>query len=112
MCRCDAAVLKGEEQTLSFQTSKTSSIQLEHLSLSKGYPLHVFRDGRIVNDYYALSGRFSVHVDRSSGTWNLMISNVQMEDAGTYIFSEDNGLGEQQHKEVTVISRCTALNNS
>lgn len=86
---------------LRFPTTKSESLHVEHRSTDRTYPLHVFRDGKIVNDYYVLSGRFNFN--RSNATWNFLVKNVQLSDAGTYVCSEDNGMGKQYTKELLVI---------
>ena len=100
-CSYDVATSVGSEVQLNFTTTQSLSIHLEHRSVDRSYPLHVFRDGKIVNDYYVLSGRFDVKI--SDSVWTLVIKDVQMADAGTFIFSEDNGLGKQDVRELIVL---------
>lgn len=94
-------MITGDFVQLRFHTTQSDSIHVEHRSTDRSYPLHVFRDGKIVNDYYVVSGRFDFN--RSDATWNLLMKNVQLSDSGTYICSEDNGMGKQYTKEIIVV---------
>lgn len=102
-CSSDVTALVGETALLTFSTAKKDSIQLEHRSFDRrSYTLHVYRDGRLVNDYFALSGRYGFSPS-DNGSWTLAIKDVQTSDAGSFICSEDNGLGRQYVKELVVL---------
>lgn len=101
VCSNDVVAVVSNSVSLTFPTAKKDSIQLEHRSVDRSYILHAFRDGKLVNDYYVQSGRFSF--SSSGNLWNLLIKNLQTSDAGSFICSEDNGLGRQFVKELTVV---------
>ena len=84
-------------------TSSRDSLNWIHESLDSLQRKYIYIPGIGVFIDYKLGGRHSVEVDDSSGSCDLLIKQVLVEDAGTYICNRDDG--EYREIELVIIGQ-------
>ena len=68
-----------------------NSLHWSHVPLGSQMRTYIYNSGIGVQLKYELGGRHSVEVDDSSGSCDLLIQRLSVEDAGTYICRRDDG---------------------
>ena len=87
--------------------SSEDSLNWIHTPPDSSKRTYIYISGMGVFIDYELSGRHSVEVDDSSGSCDLLIKRVSVEDAGTYICRR--GDGEHQEIELVIIGLSVLL---
>ena len=79
---------------------KTEPVNWQHIPFGKAIPVDVYIGGKIVIGY---ASRYEAQMDSTTGTSNLIITAVKLEDSGLYRCIEKDGLGQYKDAELTVI---------
>lgn len=98
--RDDVVVAIYTEISLKFTKCSWGPFYVDHVGVGKSYSDDVYNKNKLLNDY-AQSGRFGF--DDSIGMCQLLITNIQGEDAGTYTCRENSGLGKRCDIELIVL---------
>lgn len=102
MCRENVVVTKGGELQISFSSCSPQPYFLSHVAVGLSHSNDVYNLGKVLNNY-ADSGR--VFVEITSEGLKLKVTNVQMQDAGTYTCRGDSGHGDRHNKELVVLGK-------
>ena len=101
----------GDTVRLNCSDPLRNSLHWSHVSLGSQLRTYIYNSGLGLQLKYELGGRHSVEVDDSSGSCDLLIKQLSVEDAGTYICRRDDG--EYLETELIIlISKPTCESNS
>lgn len=97
----DTNVTVGSEARLSCSTDASKEVNWQYgQELNSVIDVYIAKEG--MGRKYRKSIRFKIDSNTSSGQYDLVISNVTLEDNGFYICSEPGGWGPQPHARLTV----------
>lgn len=95
--------LLGKSVNLNCSTDLSVSVNWEHIPLGSTKPRDVYISRIVVEPYHP---RFTVQreeVGVNITAYNLVVTDVHVEDAGTYRCTDRTGMGEKQSAELTVL---------
>ena len=81
----------GDTVRLNCSDPEINSLHWSHVPLGSQMRTYIYNSGIGLQLKYKLGGRHSVEVDDSSGSCDLLIKQLSVEDAGTYICRRDDG---------------------
>ena len=105
--RDDVIASINSKVTLTFTQCTWDPFYVDHVAVGKSHSDDVFNKNKLLNAY-AQSGRF--RFDDSSDVCQLLITNIQEKDAGTYSCRENNGLGKRCDIELIVLGTLSSRN--
>ena len=101
----------GDTVRLNCSDPKLDTLHWIHVPLGSRTQTYIYNSGIGIQMEYKLGGRHSVEVDDSSGSCDLLIKRLSVEDAGTYICRRDDG--EYLEMELIIlVSKPTCESNS
>ena len=101
----------GDTVRLNCSDPEINSLHWMHVSIGSQMRTCIYNSGIGLQLKYELGGRHSVEVDDSSGSCDLLIKRLSVEDAGTYTCRRDDG--EYLETELIIlVSKPTCESNS
>ena len=101
----------GDRVRLNCSDPLRDTLHWSHVPLGSQMRTYIYNSGIGVHLRYKLGGRHSVEVDDSSGSCDLLIKQLSVEDAGTYTCHRDDG--EYLKTELIIlVSKPTCESNS
>lgn len=96
----DTNAVVGQTVRINCKTSESYSINWDHIPVGSKAAREIYLSRTIVTPY---NRRFSVVGDQNKGEYDLLISSVQLEDAGKLWCTDKAGHGERKEVELVVL---------